>query len=165
MATHIVFSHGKESGPWGSKIKSMAEQVKGYGEIHSVDYRDLTSPDDRVARLIKHLKSLSGDIILIGSSMGGYVSTVASNKVNVAGLMLLAPAFYLDGYGIQEPITPCQHISITHGWDDDVVPCGNSIRFALKHKSKLNLVDDGHRLANSQDALNTALIALLTKVS
>jgi pimeloyl-ACP methyl ester carboxylesterase len=164
MATHIVFSHGKESGPWGSKIKLMAEHAKNYGEIHSVDYQDLISPDDRVERLVKHLSSLNGDIILVGSSMGGYVSTVASSQVDVAGLMLLAPAFYLDGYGIQEPVTACKHVSIVHGWGDDVVAYENSVRFGLQHKAELKLVNDGHRLANSQTLLNTTLVALLAKV-
>jgi predicted alpha/beta hydrolase family esterase len=164
MATHIVFSHGKESGPWGSKIKSMAEHAKNHGEIHSVDYQDLISPDDRAERLVKHLESLNGDIILVGSSMGGYVSTVASSQVDVAGLMLLAPAFYLDGYGIQEPVTACKHVSIVHGWGDDVVAYENSVRFGLQHKAELKLVNDGHRLANSQTLLNSTLIALLAKV-
>lgn len=165
MATHIVFSHGKESGPWGSKIKSMAEQVKNHGDIHSVDYQDLISPDDRVERLVKHLESLNGDIVLVGSSMGGYVSAVASSQVNVAGLMLLAPAFYLDGYSIQDPITPCKHVSIVHGWGDEVVAYENSVRFGLQHNAELKLVNDGHRLANSQMLLNTELVALLAKVS
>ena len=165
MVTHIVLSCSKGFFPWVSEISLMAEQVKSYGKIHSISYQDLISPDDKITRLVKHLESLSGDIILIGSGMDGYVSTVASNKVNIAGLMLLAPAFYLEGYSIQEPITPCQHISITHGWNDDIVPCGNSIRFALEHKSKLNLVYDGHQLANSQNILNSALIELLTQAS
>lgn len=164
MTLHIVFSHGKESGPWGSKIKSMVEQAKQYGEIHSVDYQDLISPDDRVDRLVKHLESLKGDIILVGSSMGGYVSTVASSKVDVVGLMLLAPAFYLGDYSIQEPITACQNISIIHGWNDDVVPYENSVRFALQLKAELKLVNDGHRLANSQNVLNSELLAVITKV-
>ena len=165
MATHIIFSHGKESGPWGNKIKLMAEHAKKSGEIHSVDYQDVISPDDRVERLVQYLESLNGDIILVGSSMGGYVSTVASSQVDVAGLMLLAPAFYLDGYGIQEPVTACKHVSIIHGWGDDVVAYENSVRFGLQHKAELKLVNDGHRLANSQTLLNTTLVALLAKVS
>jgi pimeloyl-ACP methyl ester carboxylesterase len=163
MTTHIVFSHGKESGPWGSKITAMAQQAKQYGHIHSINYQDLYSPDERVERLVGHLKSLEGDIILVGSSMGGYVSTVASSQVNVAGLMLLAPAFYLNGYAIQQPTTPCKNVVIVHGWDDDIVPYENSVRFALQHKAELKLVDDGHRLANLQKVLNLELTSLLAQ--
>jgi predicted alpha/beta hydrolase family esterase len=164
MSLHIVFSHGKESGPWGSKIKSMAEQAKQYGDIHSIDYRDLPSPDDRVERLLTHLAQLTGNIVLVGSSMGGYVSTAASCKVELAGMFLLAPAFYLNGYDIQEPATHCKHVSVVHGWNDDVVPYANSVRFAAHYKASLKLVDDGHRLSNSQNVLHAELIAVLSKV-
>jgi fermentation-respiration switch protein FrsA (DUF1100 family) len=79
--------------------------------------------------------------------------------------MLLAPAFYLDGYNMQEPMTACRDVTIIHGWNDDVVPYENSVRFALQHKAELKLVNDGHRLANRQNVLNLELIALLTKTS
>ncbi len=51
---NIVFSHGKESGPWGSKITKMADYAKTICEckIHSLDYQDLNSPDERVERLV-----------------------------------------------------------------------------------------------------------------
>ena len=36
------FAHGKESGPWGSKILHLAEGAKKMGlEVESPDYRDL----------------------------------------------------------------------------------------------------------------------------
>lgn len=165
MPLHIVFSHGKESGPWGSKIKSMAEQAKRFGDTHSIDYQDLSSPDDRVERLVEHIAPLNGHIVLVGSSMGGYVSVAASCKVDLAGLFLLAPALYLSGYDIQAPATSCKNVSIVHGWNDDVVPYANSVKFASQHKATLKLVDDGHRLANSQHVLNEELIALLSMAS
>ena len=160
---HIVFSHGKESGPWGSKITKMAEHAKTIcsGEIHSIDYQDLSSPYKRVERLVEYLKDLEGEIILVGSSMGGYVSTVASNKVSVAGLVLLAPAFYLPDYAIAKPITSCNNITIIHGWTDDIVPFQNSVAFAKQHKAKLVLVDDGHRLSDSGLTLNLELEGII----
>ena len=124
---HIIFSHGKESGPWGSKITKMAEFAKSICdcEIHSIDYQDLESPDDRVQRLVDYLKTLRGKIILVGSSMGGYVSTVASTQVEVDGLMLLAPAFNLPGYQVQNPTTPCKNLQIIHGWHDSHLAGGD----------------------------------------
>lgn len=156
---HIVFSHGKESGPWGSKITKMAEYAKTLGDfkIHSLDYQDLNSPDERVKRLINYLKELNGKITLVGSSMGGYVSTVASNHRTLSGLLLLAPAFYLPNYAITQPTTPCKNTTIVHGWNDDIVPYQNSVKFAEQHKAKLVLVDDGHRLGYCGDVLNLEL--------
>ena len=78
--------------------------------------------------------------------MSGYVSTVASARLQVDGLFLLAPAFYLDGYGDQEPILRVQTSMIVHCWDDDVVPVQNSIRFAKTHCCDLHLLDGNHRL-------------------
>jgi predicted alpha/beta hydrolase family esterase len=162
---NIIFSHGKESGPWGSKITKMADHAKTICEceIYSLDYQDLESPDERVERLVSYLKDLKGDIILVGSSMGGYVSTVASSKVTVVGLMLLAPAFYLPDYTIAKPTTSCDNITIIHGWNDDIVPFQNSVQFAEQHKARLVLVDDGHRLSQSSEQLNHEIENIIKK--
>src|ERR1700710_3032760 len=41
----VVFSHGKESGPWGSKITAMAAVARGLDlEVESVDYRGMEDP-------------------------------------------------------------------------------------------------------------------------
>ena len=153
---HIIFSHGKETGPWGSKISKMAEYAKTLGNftVHSIDYQDLTTPKQRVERLVNYTQDLTGEIIFVGSSMGGYVSTVASTQIPITGLLLLAPAFYLKDYKVQQPTTPCKNTTIIHGWNDDIVPYQNSVKFAEQHKAKLVLVDDGHRLSNSGDVLN-----------
>ncbi|MCB1584574.1 MAG: hypothetical protein KDI92_16070 [Xanthomonadales bacterium] len=163
---YIVFSHGKESGPWGSKITKMAEYAKSICdcEIQSIDYQDLASPDDRVQRLVDFLKALDGKIILVGSSMGGYVSTVASNQIEVDGLMLLAPAFNLPGYKVQNPTTPCKNLQVIHGWHDDIVPYQNSVEFAKQHNAKLTLVNDGHRLSGSDKELSMILEQLIEKL-
>ena len=83
----------------------MAEYVKSVSdcEIHSIDYRDISSSDKRVDHLIECFLPLKGETNLVGSSLGGYVST----QVKIAGLMLLAPAFYLEGYEESSPSTPC----------------------------------------------------------
>ena len=44
---YVVFSHGKESGPWGSKIAAMAEIAREEGftvESVAVSYTHLTLP-------------------------------------------------------------------------------------------------------------------------
>lgn len=163
---HLVFSHGKEGWPWGTKIKSMADGVKSAFdcELHSLYYRDLNSPEERAERLVKAISGLTGKIILIGSSMGAYASTLASAQVNVDGLLLLAPAFYLPGYQNPQPTTPCQQVTLIHGWGDEVVPYQHSIRFAQEHKASLKLVDDDHRLSADLDLLTRELLLLKQRV-
>jgi len=165
MTLHIVFSHGLEGKQWGSKIKSMAEHVNQLGEIHSLDYQGIKSPDERAQRLIEHLKKLTGDIVLIGSSMGGYVSIMASNCDKVKGMMLLAPALYLEGYNILNPTTTCKNACVIHGWNDEIVPYQHSVKFAYEHQIPLKLVSDGHRLANSQNILNSELKGIIDQIT
>jgi predicted esterase YcpF (UPF0227 family) len=74
---HVVFSHGLESGPWGTKISAMSEVAKSEGwNVDSVDYRGVSDARDRVTRLLSFCRDLRGDLVLVGSSMGGYVATL-----------------------------------------------------------------------------------------
>lgn len=144
---NIYFAHGKESGPWGAKIQALAEVAKSKGFIvESPDYRKQPDPDARVEQLLNIRMPESDQTILVGSSMGGYVATVASKLVKPVGLFLMAPAFNLPGYKVQNPEPCARKTVIIHGLKDDVVPVENSIRFASEHKTELHLLDSDHQL-------------------
>ena len=97
----VIFSHGKESGPSGSKIKALSLIAEKHGfSVDSIDYSDISSPDHRVDHLLKIIKDINEDIVLVGSSMGGYVSLVASEQIKLKAIFLLAPALYMDDYKI-----------------------------------------------------------------
>lgn len=143
----VVFSHGKESGPWGSKITAMAEVVRELGvAVESVDYRGMDDPGVRVATLVETGLKLGTRVVLVGSSMGGHVSAAAASVLNPAGLFLLAPAFYMAGFEQYTPQDVTAPTAIVHGWHDDIVPVDNSIRWAREHRAALHLVDSDHRL-------------------
>ena len=154
----VIFSHGKESGPWGSKISALANVAKRHGaEVISVDYRQdpvgvdrnqnaAGEADRRVGQLLSISPPEHSQLVLVGSSMGGYVSTVASARLPVSGLFLLAPAFYLPGYQNQDPSPRARRTLIVHGWNDGVVPVQTSIRFARQHRCELYLLEGDHRL-------------------
>lgn len=156
--TLIVFSHGKESGPNGSKIQRLAKVGSDAGaQVLSVDYSGMDDPELRVQKLLSYDLPAHDQMILVGSSMGGYVSTVASEPLSakghlVKGLFLLAPAFYLadvqvaSAYAVYEPKPIAETVEIVHGWDDDVVPVEHSIKFAQQHKAALHILDSDHRL-------------------
>src|ERR1700674_944429 len=75
----VVFSHGKESGPWGSKITAMAAVVRDLNlGVESVDYRGMDDPAQRVEKLLAVARELQGPIALVGSSMGGHVAAAAA---------------------------------------------------------------------------------------
>lgn len=75
----VIFAHGKESGPWGSKILALADIAREFGYVvDSPDYSDLSEAQSRVSRLLTLYPQNPGELILVGSSMGGYVSLAAS---------------------------------------------------------------------------------------
>ncbi|WP_144400028.1 YqiA/YcfP family alpha/beta fold hydrolase [Geobacter pickeringii] len=145
----VIFSHGKESTPAGAKISALAEVARERGfAAESLDFADLPNPDGRVQRLVERCVREKRPLVLAGSSMGGYVATVASNAVKPVGLFLMAPAFYLSGYAEQSPVPRAQKTVIVHGWNDDVIPAEHSVRFAGRHRAELFLVDGDHFLSS-----------------
>ncbi len=164
MKASVIFSHGQESGPWGTKIRAMAETVRSMGfEADSIDYQGIADPTERAEKLIAEAKDIDGPIVLVGSSMGGYVATAAAEQLGAAGLFLLAPAFYIPGYPELAP-PPEIPIWIVHGWRDDVVPPENSIRFARECRAALHLIDGDHRLTASIDQINDYLRQFLLTI-
>lgn len=162
----VYFSHGQESGPWGSKIKSMAATVEKLGcRVASVDYRGITDPAERVDKLIGECAGMREPLVLVGSSMGGHVATAAAARVGAIGVFVLAPAYYMPGYESLTPPAPDIPIAIVHGWNDDVVPVENSIRFARECHASLHILDGDHRLAANIDDINHLLTGFIETLS
>jgi pimeloyl-ACP methyl ester carboxylesterase len=146
---HVVFSHGKESGPWGRKISSLAEVARSEGyEAHSVDYRGIDDPRQRVAKLVEFSKELSGDLVLVGSSLGGYVAVASASLLHARGVFLMAPALYMPGLPqLRQSVLDCP-ATVVHGWRDDVIPFDHSVRFAQAYRAALHLLESDHNLHN-----------------
>jgi len=159
----VVFSHGKESGPWGSKITAMAAVVRDLeAAVESVDYRGLDDPADRVRKLVGIGAELRAPLVLVGSSMGGHVSAAAASRLQPRGVFLLAPAFYMPGYEEYTPQDVACPTAIVHGWHDVIVPVENSIRWAREHQAALHLLNSDHRLEDQIAAICVLLREFLT---
>ena len=171
----VVFSHGKESGPWGSKIKALAAVAEAAGaQVLSINYREGEGgqvfdqdapgePDRRVAQLLATPLPPHSQLILVGSSMGGYVSTAASAALKPDGLFLLAPAFYLPGYAEQTLTPQARQTLLVHGWGDAVVPAAHSVAFACQHRVALHLLDGDHRLNDALPAIEPLFAQFLAQ--
>ena len=156
--TTVIFSHGQESGPWGTKIRAMADLVKSLGcEADSIDYQGIADPTERVEKCIRECADITDKLVLVGSSMGGHVATAAAGQLNVAGLFVLAPAYFMEEYEDLTPDPPSLPVCIVHGWHDDVVPVENSIRYASSCSATLHIVDGDHRLTANIDYINEYL--------
>lgn len=160
--TTVVFSHGQESGPWGTKIRAMADLVRQKGlEAVSIDYQGMADPGDRVAKLLAEASSIDDTLILVGSSMGGHVATAAAVELGAAGLFVLAPAYFMEGFEALTPEPPAIPIMIVHGWHDDVVPVESSLRFAETCSATLHIVNGDHRLTANIDDIKRQLAGFI----
>ena len=163
--TTVVFSHGQESGPWGTKIRAMAELVQQMGcAAESIDYQGIAEPAERVGKCVRECAQINDQLILVGSSMGGHVATAAAQEVGAAGLFVLAPAYFMEGFEDLTPRPPQIPICIVHGWHDDIVPVKNSIRFARACSATLHIVDGDHRLTANIEEINEYLRRFVEKL-
>ena len=162
----IYFSHGKKGTPNGNKILKMSELAKSKGfETMSIDYTDTFDPEIRAQRLTAILNKETDEYILVGSSMGGYISLVAEEIVTnkPSGIFLLAPALYLETYKKQKFTPHIKMIEVLHGWNDEVVPYQNSIKFCKNNGFILHLLDADHRFSESLNDVLTLFDDFLLK--
>lgn len=159
----LVFAHGKESGPWGTKITHLANIARQRGfEVLSPDYSHTPDPRVRVAQLVE-IAPKAKRLVLVGSSMGGYVSALACAALKPDALFLMAPALYFAGWE-EEPEGIPQRCTVVHGWHDDIVPLAQAQRFAKRHSAALHILDSGHTLNEQLDLLGLLLDQQLSLV-
>lgn len=147
MKKLIIYNHGRDSEPWGTKTLAFSDVAKRRGyDMESPDYRGQENPDERVKMLLTLDFTGYQHIVLIGSSMGAYVATLAAASIKPQGLFLLAPAFYLPGYQQTEFNPPAKITCIFHGWQDEIVPPEHAWKFCQRYHIRLQMLDADHRL-------------------
>jgi len=168
MPLHICFIHGKESGPWGNKgqLFSRIANERGH-EFSALNYLSADDPDDPESR-VKMLKSYlaetkipTNELVLVGSSMGGYVAARTSQTYKAAGMFLMAPALGLENYPVQWPEIRADSVYLVHGLFDRVIPWVNSNDLSQKLDCKIHLVADDHRLGDSMNFIEEDFLLFL----
>lgn len=164
----MIFSHGHESSPDAAKIRALRPVAEAAGfATDAIDYRDLRDdPVGRRDRLVRRLGSVDATVVLVGSSLGGWVSMAAAEQWPVAGLWLMAPALFLEdrvpGGTVPDTYRPkADRVALVHGWRDEVIPWENSLRFASEFRADLHLLDAGHRLESAIPELGAMLTRFL----
>lgn len=152
----VFFLHGLESGPDGLKIQAMRAAAEALGwRTEAPDFRGMRDPVLR-ARHLQALLPAGQRVLLVGSSLGGYVAAaVACSPGLIQGLFLLCPAFDLPGYPLTRPEQPLRGdaVRIVHGRHDSVVPLANSARAASAWQCPLLVTEDDHPLHASVDLI------------
>jgi predicted esterase len=143
---HAILSHGMERGPNATKVARLAALAERHGFVtERVDDVGVVDPDRRLERLLARVSAASRPLLLMGSSLGAYVSGRASLVAVVDALFLLAPPVALPG-GYPRLDLRAPRIAIVHGWRDELIPPEPVIELATRHRASLHLVDADHRL-------------------
>lgn len=168
---HCILSHGFESGPDALKVTALAHVAEQLGWTHECpDYTDLDARravsmlgdvPSRLQRLLEvaRLAADKGPLVLAGSSLGSYISGMASLQVPTRGLFLMVPPPRMGTMpALDAASVP---ISIVHAWRDELIPAADVIAWAQVRHARLLLVDDEHRLASHVDVSARAFAELL----
>lgn len=168
----VIFSHGHLSSPQSRKIQVLAPLAQRQGfAVAAIDYQDLRDdPHGRVDRLSEAIAAEPVPPVLVGSSLGGLVSMAAAERHDVAGLFMMAPALFMEdrvpGGTVRESYAPrTRHVSLVHGWHDEIVEPERSLRYAARSAVALHLLPAGHALDNVLDQIGLLLSDFLQRAS
>jgi predicted esterase len=165
----IIFAHGLEGTPNGSKIQAL--RASGF-EVIAPDFQGMVL-SERVA-LLEEICNKHADAkpILAGSSYGGLTAAIVAMRTphQFSGLLLCAPALHLkeDPVDDETVLVAPKGMStvIVHGIGDDIVPISCSIEYAERSGNDIlqfHRVDDGHRLAESHSSILEGANALYSQ--
>ena len=168
----VIFLHGMESSPRGTKATYLGEH---FGAISpALRHLRLTEQVDATQQILGEKPA-----VIVGSSLGGLAALGLANRCpeRISLLILLAPAvgtFSQASFAEEEKIRPglyreaCEFAKLTipeevpstiiHGMEDSVVDSAAVIALCSRSKSSnLILVHDDHPLSNSRQII-TAVV-------
>jgi predicted alpha/beta-hydrolase family hydrolase len=168
MRGTILLSHGSDSGPQATKVSALAALAEARGwRTQRPDYRE----DDargyagavapRLTRLNAAIAACEAPPVLVGSSMGAFVSGLASLEHPVAGLFLLATPEAIPGFDTTLDLRQDVPTLLIHGWRDELCALDDIYSFASRRQLPLLILDDDHRLGASVDAIGRQFAAFL----
>ena len=163
----IIFAHGLEGSPNGSKIRAL----RGAGfEVIAPDFQGMVLAErvDLLQEVCEEHREAKP--VLAGSSYGGLTASIVAMRMPEAfrGLLLCAPALHLDEPPVTEEtilVAPKgMRTIIIHGVTDDIVPIACSVEYAERSGNDIvafHQVNDGHRLASSHEEIIDAAQLLI----
>lgn len=175
----LYYIHGYLSSPTSVKAILFKEKLQSI----PLKYRDGQPEDLVIADCLDRIRESirkDNDIVLIGSSLGGFLAAAtALNNRNVKHLILLNPAIIppstdrttitdLPQRIVQDMIEPqlfstklFSQITIFRGIYDDVVPDEWVLSFAQAQEATVHFVKDDHRFSQSIELVAEKISQLL----
>ncbi|HET7266854.1 MAG TPA: alpha/beta hydrolase [Oleiagrimonas sp.] len=172
MSGHIILSHGSDSSPQATKVSALAQAAEALGwTTERPDYGDCDahglagSVRPRVQQLAGCMARAGTPPVLVGSSMGAFVSGLASMQLPCAGLFLLALPTGIPGYGEAFDMAREVPSMLIHGYVDDVCPPEPVLELARGRGVPCLMLADGHRLADHVDKITDQFRLFLKQCS
>ncbi len=155
----ILFLHGLESGPHGSKYQALKWM---FGKILAPDCSGVKDETQRLRIIQQALEGEKEPVLVVGSSMGGLMALQLNQASpdKVAGMVLCAPAIHRPA-AIGLDLEKLPPTIVIHGTEDTVVPFACSSVFG----ERLIAVDDDHRLSNSMPEILRAAFDLKLRLA
>jgi predicted alpha/beta-hydrolase family hydrolase len=155
MPGHVILSHGSDSGPDATKVSALARVAESLGwTTFKPDYREEDAPGHagavppRIARLVEAMRDAPRPLVLAGSSMGAFVSGLASLQASCDGLFLIALPIGIPGCPQRFEAARGLPGMLVHGYRDELCPVDAAYAFARAHGMPALLLDDDHRLVD-----------------
>ena len=155
MPGHVILSHGSDSGPDATKVSALAgvAETLGWSTLRP-DYREddaagyAGSVPVRVARLIGAMRHAPRPLVLAGSSMGAFVSGLASLEAECDGLFLIALPIAIPECAKRFDLRSGIQTMLVHGYRDELCPADAALAFAQARAIPALMLDGDHRLSN-----------------
>lgn len=153
MPGTVILSHGSDSAPDATKVSVLATVAEQLGwRALRPDYRDedklgqAGSVQPRVEKLIATANATQSPLVLAGSSMGAFVSGLASLQVPCAGVFLIALPTMIPRWSERFDMANVPAM-LVHGFDDELCPASAAAAFANARRIPTLLLPDNHRLS------------------
>ena len=154
MPGTVILSHGSDSGPDATKVSALATVAEQLGwRALRPDYRDedklghAGSVQPRVQKLVATAHATQSPLVLAGSSMGAFVSGLASLQVPCAGVFLVALPTMIPRWSERFDVANVPAM-LVHGFNDELCPVSAAAAFANARRIPTLLLPDNHRLSN-----------------
>lgn len=154
MLGEVILSHGSESGPDATKVSALAKVAEQLGwRTQRPDYRaddalgHAGSVQPRVERLLAVARGARHPLVLAGSSMGAFVSGLASRHVKCEGVFLVALPMAIPRWSERFDMAGGVRAMLVHGYQDEMCPAVAAAAFANARRIPTLLLPDDHRLS------------------
>lgn len=157
----VVFANGRRVSRQSTKVTQLSDVAARCGYAVLIpDFSFSNDPRARIAHLLALQPRAARTLVLVGASMGAYVSAMACALLRPQALFLMAPALYFPQWN-EEPEGIPARTTVVHGWRDAVVPVERGQRFAQRHRAALHVLDAGHTLNEELPLVGCFLEAML----